>query len=200
MWRHRFRSAALLATTATGVVAARTVNYDGPPVAHTGGFSEPTCHACHTDEPLNDPGGSLRIEGLPQRYEPGRTYVLTVVLRRSGMGRAGFELSTRVADGPQAGSQAGALEASDARASVVPGPPPKAVHYAEQTREGCSVSGPETRWALRWRSPASAAGGGKGGADVLIHVAANAANYDDSPLGDFIYVGEWRVRGPPPPP
>ena len=95
----------------------------------------------------------------------------------------------RVAAGPEAGSQAGALEASDARASVVPGPPPKAVQYAEQTREGCSVSGPETRWALRWRSPARAVG------DVLIHIAANAANYDDSPLGDFIYVGEWRVRG-----
>ena len=53
----------------------------------------------------------------------------------------------------------------------------------------CSVSGPETRWVLRWQSPAAAAG------DVLIHVAANAANYDDSPLGDFIYVGEWRVSG-----
>ena len=205
MWGRRFLSAGLLAAAATMVVAARTANYDGPPVAHTGGFGEPTCRACHKDEPLNDPGGSLRIEGLPQRYEPGRTYVLTVVLRRSGMGRAGFELSTRVADGPEAGSQAGALETSDARASVVPGPPPKAVQYAEQTREGCSVSGPETRWALRWRSPANAAegakdrgveGGGRG--DVLIHVAANAANYDDSPLGDFIYVGEWRVRGPPP--
>jgi len=79
------------------------------------------------------------------------------------MGRAGFQLSTRVAAGPEAGAQAGALEASDARASVVPGPPPKAVQYAEQTREGCSVSGPETRWALRWRSPAGAAGAGGGG-------------------------------------
>jgi len=191
VWRRRSpsTSAALLAAAATVVVAARAANYDGPPVAHTGGFGEPTCRACHQGEPLNAPGGSLQIEGLPQRYEPGRAYILTVVLRRSGMGRAGFELSTRVANGPDAGSQAGALEARDARTSVVPGPPPKAVRYAEQTREGCSVSGPETRWTLRWRSPASAVG------DVLIHMAANAANYDDSPLGDFIYVGEWRVRG-----
>jgi len=186
-------SATLLAVAATVAAArgsrGRKANYDGPPVAHTGGFGEPTCRACHQDEPLNAPGGSLRVEGLPRRYEPGRAYMLTVVLRRSGMGRAGFELSTRVADGQEEGSQAGVLEARDARASVVPGPPPKPVQYAEQTREGCSVSGPETRWVLRWQSPAAAAG------DVLIHVAANAANYDDSPLGDFIYVAEWRVSG-----
>ncbi len=198
MWRHRFPSVALFAVAATVVVAARTANYDGPPVAHTGGFGEPTCRACHQDEPLNDPGGSLRIEGLPQRYEPGRAYTLTVVLHRSGMGRAGFQLSTRVATGADAGAQAGALEASDARASVVVGPLPKAVQYAEQTRVGCSVTGPETRWVLRWHSPASATGGRGGGEYVLIHVAANAANYDDSPLGDFIYVGEWRVSGPRP--
>jgi len=74
-------SAALLAVGAT-VAAARAANYDGPPVAHTGGFGEPTCQACHQGEPLNAPGGSLRIEGLPQRYEPGRAYTLTMVLRR----------------------------------------------------------------------------------------------------------------------
>ena len=95
--------------------------------------------------------------------------------------------SPRGGGGGGGGSQAGGLEAGDARVSVVPGPAPKAVQYAEQTREGCSVSGPETRWGLRWRSPAGAVG------DVLIHVAANAANYDDSPLGDFIYAGEWQV-------
>src|SRR3989442_11863996 len=103
-------SATLLAVAATVAAArgsrGRKANYDGPPVAHTGGFGEPTCRACHQDEPLNAPGGSLRIEGLPRRYEPGRAYMLTVVLRRSGLGRAGFELSTRVADGQEAGSQA----------------------------------------------------------------------------------------------
>src|SRR2546426_4300103 len=140
VWRRRFPSATLLAVAAT-VAAARSgrgrkANYDGPPVAHTGGFGEPTCRACHQGEPLNEPGGSLRIEGLPQRYEPGRAYMLTVVLRRSGMGRAGFELSTRVADGQEAGSQAGGLQGRDAPASVGPGPPPKPVHYPRPTREG----------------------------------------------------------------
>ena len=202
----RRRSAALIALAgATVTVAAAragvthrgrgAVHYDGPPIAHTGGFGEPTCRVCHQGQPLNAAGGTLRIEGLPRRYEPGRTYELAVVLRRDGMGRAGFELSARLMRG---GSQAGALEATDQRARVVPDSV-TAVQYAEQTREGCSVTGPEARWTVHWRAPAQTGeGGGSGGgsSDVLIHVAANAANYDDSPLGDFIYAGEWRVGGP----
>ena len=193
----RRRSAALtvLAGATVTVAAARArvthrgaVHYDGPPIAHTGGFGEPTCRVCHQGEPLNAAGGTLRIEGLPGRYEPDRTYELVVVLRRDGMGRAGFELSARLVGG----AQAGALEATDRRVRVVPDSV-TAVRYAEQTREGCSVSGPEARWTVRWRAPAQMGGGGA--SDVLIHAAANAANYDDSPLGDFIYAGEWRVGG-----
>src|SRR5690606_8758969 len=44
---------------------------DRPPPAHTGGFGEPTCQQCHFDAPLNDPGGALYVEGLPERYTPG---------------------------------------------------------------------------------------------------------------------------------
>jgi len=187
-------SAAFIALAGAAVTVAATrapvthrggVHYDGPPIAHTGGFGEPTCRVCHQGEPLNAAGGSLRIEGLPGRYEPGRTYELVVVLRRDGMGRAGFELSARLV----AGRQAGALEASDKRVRVVPDSV-TAVQYAEQTRDGSSVSGPEARWTVRWRAPRLT-----GASDVLIHVAANAANYDDSPLGDFIYAGEWRLGG-----
>jgi len=201
----RRRSAALIALAGATVTVAAVragvthrgrgaVHYDGPPIAHTGGFGEPTCRVCHQGQPLNAAGGTLRVEGLPGRYEPGRTYELVVVLRRDGMGRAGFELSARAV----AGAQAGALEATDMRVRVVPDSV-TAVRYAEQTREGCSVTGPEARWTVHWRAPAQTGeGGGSGGgsSDVLIHVAANAANYDDSPLGDFIYAGEWRVGGP----
>src|SRR2546428_12664528 len=101
VWRRRFPSATLLAVAATVAAArgsrGRKANYDGPPVAHTGGFGEPTCPACHQDEPLNAPDGSLRVEGLPRRYEPGRAYMPSGVLRRAGIARARFALSTRVA-------------------------------------------------------------------------------------------------------
>ena len=122
----RRRSAPLIALAGAAVTVAaagarvphrRAVHYDGPPIAHTGGFGEPTCRVCHQGEPLNAAGGTLRIEGLPGRYEPGRTYELVVVLRRDGMGRAGFELSARLAG---EGAQAGALAASDRRVRVVP--------------------------------------------------------------------------------
>src|SRR5207244_89910 len=89
------------------------------------------------------------------------TYELVVVLRRDGMGRAGFELSARAV----AGAQAGALEATDMRVRVVPDSV-TAVQYAEQTREGCSVTGPEARWTVHWRAQAQPGEGGGGGGGV----------------------------------
>ena len=57
-------------------MACPNCGYDGPPIAHTGGFGEPTCRVCHQGQPLNAAGGTLRVEGLPGRYEAGRTYEL----------------------------------------------------------------------------------------------------------------------------
>ena len=77
---------------------------EGPPPAHTGGFGEPTCQACHADNPLNAPGGSLALRGLPAVYAPATAYRVTITLRRPGLGRAGFQLAARFATGDQAGS------------------------------------------------------------------------------------------------
>src|SRR5262245_24686351 len=86
---------------------------DRPPLAHTGGFGEETCRQCHFDNPLNEPGGSLSIDGVPPAYQPGASYRLTVRLRRAGLARAGFQLAVRQAIGPGAGRQAGVLAAVD---------------------------------------------------------------------------------------
>lgn len=157
---------------------------DGPPPAHTGGFAEPTCRACHADYPLND-GGTLAIEGAPPAYEPGRSYTLRIVLRHPELRRAGFQLSARFASGQARGRQAGTLRAADETASVVS---EGDVSYAQHTRRGTTVAAPgEHAWTVHWIAPADAS------ADVVLHVAANAANDDFSEFGDRIHTASVTI-------
>ena len=160
---------------------------DQPPLAHTGGFGEQTCLTCHMDGELNEPGGTLVIEGLPSRYRAGGRYVLTIVLKHPGLRAAGFELSARFATGPDSARQAGTLAADGERAAVSVEPSNR-VQYAHHLRPGTHVAAAgSARWAVTWTAPAT------GSAPVVFHVAANAANDNDSPMGDYIYARGFSV-------
>jgi hypothetical protein len=163
---------------------------DGPPPAHTGGFGEPTCGVCHAGE-LAGRGGELVLV-VPPRFAPGGEHPIEVRLARPGMRRAGFQLSARFASGPLAGQQAGRL-------SPAAGPGERAValvaahevSYAGHTAASVkAIEGDEARWRIRWRAPADVAAS----TPVIFHVAANAANYDDSELGDHVYVASALSR------
>ena len=65
------------------------------PPAHTGGFGEPDCTACHFDLVAKSGTNNLVLEGLPEVYEGGKTYDLTVRLADADMRIAGFLLSAR---------------------------------------------------------------------------------------------------------
>ncbi|HWO89209.1 MAG TPA: choice-of-anchor V domain-containing protein [Gemmatimonadales bacterium] len=181
--------AALLALGGAFAVAGAPLRThpDGPPLRHTGGFGEPTCEVCHMGDAPNDPAGSLRLEGVPARWDPGGSYELVVVLDHPELQRAGFELAVRFAEGGEAGRQAGVLEPAGPRARVSLDSA-SGVWYAHHTLLGTEVVGHSTRWQIRWTAPSAAAG------PVVIHVAANAANDDASPLGDRIYTGAWFAR------
>lgn len=191
--------AGLAALAAAGAAGAYL---DAPPPAHTGGFGEPTCAACHRDAPLDDPGGSLTL-AVPPGYIPGEEHVLEVRLARPGMASAGFQLSARFAEGALAGRQAGKLtvlpEAANP-ATAQPGAAPSVqviaahdVAYAAHTAAGAAeVRGGEARWRVRWRAPSKAAG------PVVFHLAANAGNDDDSEFGDFVYLASAVSRPGPP--
>ncbi|HET7273981.1 MAG TPA: choice-of-anchor V domain-containing protein [Longimicrobiaceae bacterium] len=162
---------------------------DGPPPAHTGGFGEPTCGACHFGSDLNDGEGVLAIAGVPGTYTPGQRYLLTITLGRAAMERGGFELSARFADGDNAGAQAGALSSRGERVEITSDGEP-AVEYAHHTEAGVALAAPDTaRWKLEWTAP-------EDGGAVVFHVAANAANGDDSEFGDHIYTAQAEVSGP----
>ena len=173
MKRHAAAGAALL----VAAVAAAAFP-DHAPVAMTGGFGEATCASCHFGSALNDADGSFAVDGVPARYSPGATYDLRVRLARPGMEAAGFQLTARYADG----TQAGALDAgAGAEVRVHEG-----VRYAGHTDVAAADAG-EAAWTVRWTAPESAGA-------VVFHAVANAADGDESPLGDYVYTAEIGTR------
>lgn len=160
----------------TAAAAAARALYDArPPLARTGGFGEQTCGECHFGGPER-PSGTVTLGGVPERYRAGEVYTLELTLADTTARVGGFQIAARVADGPRAGKQAGTLCAIDARVAVALDSA-TGIQYASH-----SIAAPadSLRWQLTWRAPAAGAGG------VIFHLVANAADDDDSPLGDAI--------------
>lgn len=187
MSRGAFRGA-LLAAVAGAVPALAAAYLDGPPPGHTGGFGEPTCRACHVEGPADGAAPSLALLGAPERWEPGATYPLEVVLSRPGLEAGGFQLAARFTGGADGGRQAGGLAPVGARVAVIDS---AGILYAEHARGGTRAGRPDTvRWRVAWTAPVGASGA------VAFHVAANAANDDDSEFGDRIVTLEAESAAP----
>ena len=160
---------------------------EAPPLGHTGGFGEPTCVICHIGDDENAYGGSVSILGLPEAYEPGAKYALTVVLRAEETTVAGFQLSARFSEGETAGGSAGELAPVSPRVEVKAGE--NGVVYAHQNVAGSPAQRPDgSIWLVEWTAPES-------DDPVVFHVAANSGNGDNSPLSDLVYRAEVRVQG-----
>jgi len=154
-----------------------------PPEAHTGGFGEPTCLACHLDAPLNEPSGKLVIIGLPDRFEHGQVYPLTISLTHPSLAIAGFQLSARFREGELRGRQAGKFVTEGSRVAVSE---LDGIEYVHHTLESLAATRDTARWQIRWTAPSS-------GGDVELNLAANASNDDASALGDRIYTLSVRI-------
>jgi hypothetical protein len=168
-------AAAALAATMRLVVSDAYA--EGAPPGFSGGFKEDSCHACHFHEQLNAGGGRVTIEGVPASFEGGQRYTLSVTLTRAGMKRAGFQLAIRFKD---SGAQAGALSPGTGEGERVTVESQSAVQYASQKKGGASVAADATRWTIEWIAPDR-------GEPVIVHVAANAADGNESADGDFVY-------------
>lgn len=167
----------LLLTLAVPTVAL--VYPDGPPIEHTGGFGEPTCHACHFDGPLNGPDVRVAV-GAPTAFEPDSTYLLSVMVSGAGLRAGGFMMSSRFSDGGQAGD----LSNVDNSTAVVPSS--AGIQYAMHTAESVISRSDFVSWTVQWKAPERSD-------TVRFHVAANAANGDDSEFGDLISTAEVDV-------
>jgi hypothetical protein len=159
---------------------------EGAPPGFTGGFTEQSCDACHFHAAPNAGPGKLTIEGVPEQFEAGQSYRVTIALTQPGLKLAGFQLAARFKDD---GTQAGALakeSEKDARVSIEA---PSGVQYAGQRREGTTVSTPnESRWTVIWTAPASTRA-------VVFHVAGNGANGDERADGDYVYTLTLETSG-----
>lgn len=177
---------ACLAALLGGLPLASRASVSGLVPARTGGFGEMTCQQCHWENPLNDPAGQLRLDGVPQSYTPGEQYLITVTLVRPGMNKAGFQLSAREGGiNMNAGTNAGALGATDGSVQTVD---QRLVTYIQHAPAGADIRTPGgANWTVLWTAPDEG--------PVEFHVAANAANGDDSPLGDYIYTAIAHSRG-----
>jgi hypothetical protein len=169
-------------TTWTGVLALGTIGaiaarpfLNGPPPGTTGGFGEPTCAQCHFDVEHPDPQGLLEVEGFPQSWQPDKRYIVTLRLRRPGMGRVGFELAIRFANGKQAGT----LTPTDDRTATETA---NGITYAYQTAAGAELPrANRDTWHLEWLAPSAPT------QTIMLHAVGNAADGDDSQFGDHIY-------------
>src|SRR5829696_5102045 len=131
---------------------------EGPYPNVTGGFGEQSCRLCHLDNPLNAPGGSVTVEGVPATYIAGDTYPITVRLAREGLRRGGFELAARFASGKQKGRQAGTWKPLDARVQLIPGAVDKVLTFVQHNLAGSRVPESGTSlWTMAWTAPATAA-------------------------------------------
>ncbi len=182
--------AALFAPWSAPSNPTENLHRNDPPLAHTGGWGEPTCRACHSDSELNSPDVRLDVDGFPEQYIPGQTYTIVISIAGAGQISAGFQASTRYADGPSTGLQAGRLEGLNDRVRIRTDTI-ALVQYAHHTEAGAQLVGEERgAWTILWRAPEVEQ-------DVLLNVAANSANGDDSPIGDLINTLEKRSAASP---
>ncbi len=172
-----YRSILLVIAASAGALAARNLPFhsNGPPAAHSGGFGEPTCHACHFDYPLNEGGATIRLDSLPDSYEPARTYALRLVVRHAQLKRGGFQVTARYEDGASAGT----FEIPDTAHIRVQ--EAKGIKYLSHTAAGSRlVDGDTSVWQFTWRAPA-------GDRRIVFNAAINVANDDASEFGDRIF-------------
>ncbi len=156
---------------------------EGPPLGHTGGFGEPTCQECHSEFDVNTSEGSLGVDGFPLPYRPGAQYLVSISIMGHDMHSAGFQAAIRFTEGPNEGTSAGALEVTDDDVVIRRAPGSK-VDYLQHTQRGSrAITNGVASWTVIWTAPQETA-------RIVLHVAGNNANGDNSPLGDFVYTSD----------
>lgn len=125
------------------------------------------------------------MEGFPDRYEPGRSYTVSLLLASDGMTLAGFQAAIRGEDGRPVGR----MVPLDRSVVLHPDTAGLGTPYLQHAPGGMRTRGTAS-WSFEWTAPEDAAG------SAILHASANGANGDDSPLGDIVYVTEARSLPP----
>ncbi len=156
---------------------------NGPPPGHTGALGEPDCTVCHFDNDANVQGGAVKLKGVPATYSAGQQYAISVALEHSVLSTGGFQLAIR----DIAGDTAGRLDANQdgIKTISVDGTGNSYIQHSKPGKKRDDDT--DIQWTVVWTAP-------DGNRDVIIGVAAVAANDDASALGDYVYTATARVN------
>jgi len=158
--------------TALGYQAARAFP-DGAPWGAADPDAAENCATCHFDGETVRNSQALAVEGLPENLSPGTLYELVVTFQNPGGVAAGFQMIA------WAGNHSAGTFASRATHTETVG---TAIRSIAPTKKAGPVS-----WPVQWRTPPTI------DTTVSIHVAAAAANDDQSPLGDRIHFRGYEI-------
>jgi hypothetical protein len=173
----------VLATLSFAWCSASTAFENGPPAEHTGALGQPDCSVCHFDNELNFQGGAVKLSGVPATYLAGQQYTITVTLEHSVLPIGGFQLAIQ----DIAGDPAGELTANqdDVKTMIADGTKQVYVQHGKPRRKHDDDT--QIQWTIVWTAPDDQR-------DLIIAVAAVAANDDASALGDNVYTATARMN------
>lgn len=154
----------------------------------TGAPNETNCTAtCHSDNPINDPGGSVSLkfeEEITNKevnyYESGKTYRVRISVYKPGFSAYGFEMCAKALKGTL-WSYSGTFDVGTGSAvNFVQGTTKYVTHNLYPSNNGF--------WNVLWKAPASTTD------EVTFFIAALAGNKDGKATGDYTYLGSKNFR------
>src|SRR5262249_21304226 len=160
---------------------------------------EGTCNGCHHSYDIDDPSGSVTIDGLPDSYVPGGDPVtFTVTVAQDGTNGAnidwGFEITVLDANDVFACDRETCNDTltptdttTQSDSGLVGG---LRRFYVKQTLEGTFYNpdgAPSATWNIAWTPPDTDLG------PVTFYVAGNAGNGDFLFSGDYIFTNNQTV-------
>ena len=167
-----------LSTAWCGVAAAFE---NGPPPEHTGALGQPDCTVCHFDNDVNAHGGIVKLNGVPATYSAGQKYAISVTLEHNALSSGGFQLAIQ----DIAGDPVGKLDADQNDVKTISVDSNGHIQHSKprEKRNGDT----DIQWTVVWTAPDT-------NDELIVSVAAVAANDDASALGDYVYTATARVN------
>lgn len=161
----------------------------GPENGRTGAPGESNCTVgCHSSFALNSGDGSYSIT-VPTSYIPGDTLDIQLNIADPGQQRWGFEITVLDNADQPVGELIVTEPTRTQKSTDISTGREYIKHTALGTDAGTADVGPG--WTLKWASPTVPAG------DVTFYAAGNAANWDLTNLGDYIYTTSAAVTQTP---
>jgi Reeler domain-containing protein len=171
-----------VAKTALTVFVLAGIAYgfaSGPPAGHTGAPGERTCIECHTGT-LNSGPGSVTISGVPETYQPGQEFTITVRVQHPDRRRWGFQI-TALDDANKPAGTLSPINRNITKVASGTGSLQGRV-YIEHTTNGTFAGQAQgASWDVKWTAPDHDVG------RVTFYAAGNAANGNNASSGDSIY-------------